>query len=152
LAAVRRAAEPGRRLHLIGLIGPGGVHSVDRHAVAIAKLAAQEGAHDVVVHALLDGRDTPPSSAELFVPDFETRLCEADPNARIATVGGRYFGMDRDKRWDRVEQAYAAIVRGEGPVAPTALDAVLEAYARGETDEFLKPTVIHGVDGTIRDG
>jgi 2,3-bisphosphoglycerate-independent phosphoglycerate mutase len=152
LAAVGRAAEPGRRLHLIGLVGPGGVHSVDRHAVAVAELAARHGANDVVVHALLDGRDTPPSSADRFVPDFEKRLTDAQPGARIATVGGRYFGMDRDKRWERVQQAYAAMVHGEGPVAPSALDAVLEGYARGETDEFITPTVIHGVDGTVRDG
>ena len=152
LAAVRRAAEPGRRLHLIGLVGPGGVHSVDRHAVAVAKLAMEAGARGVVVHALLDGRDTPPSSADRFVPDFEKRLASAHPGARIVTVGGRYYGMDRDQRWERIEQAYAAIVRGEGPVAPTALDAVLEGYGRGETDEFIKPTVIHGVEGTIRDG
>jgi 2,3-bisphosphoglycerate-independent phosphoglycerate mutase len=152
LAAVGRAAVPGRRLHLIGLVGPGGVHSVDRHAVAIADLAARHGASDVVIHALLDGRDTPPSSADRFVADFEKRLAAAHPDARIATVGGRYFGMDRDRRWERVAQAYAAIVHGEGPVAPSALDAVLEGYARGETDEFSTPTVIHGVDGTVGDG
>jgi 2,3-bisphosphoglycerate-independent phosphoglycerate mutase len=152
LGAVRRAAEPGRRLHLIGLVGPGGVHSVDRHAVAIARLAAHQGARDVVVHALLDGRDTPPRSADRFIPDLEARLAEAHPDARIATVGGRYFGMDRDKRWDRVEKAYGAIVGGAGPVASTALDAVLDAYKRGETDEFVTPTIIRGVDGTVRDG
>jgi 2,3-bisphosphoglycerate-independent phosphoglycerate mutase len=152
LAAVQRAAQPGCRLHLIGLLGPGGVHSVDRHAVAIAKLAAQAGAQDIVVHALLDGRDTPPRSADRFVPDFQDRLADGHPAARIATVGGRYFGMDRDKRWDRVEQAYAAIVRGEGPVEPTALEAVLAGYERGESDEFIRPTVIHGVDGIVRDG
>ena len=83
-----------------------------------------------------------PARPTRFVPDFEKRLTDAHPGARIATVGGRYYGMDRDKRWDRVEQRYAAIVRGEGPVAPTALDAVLEAYKRGETDEFVAPTVI----------
>ena len=133
LAAVQRAAQPGCRLHLIGLLGPGGVHSVDRHAVAIAKLAAQAGAQDIVVHALLDGRDTPPRSADRFVPDFQDRLADAHPAARIATVGGRYFGMDRDNRWDRVEQAYAAIVRGEGPVEPTALEAPVKQL--GGTDQ-----------------
>ena len=152
LEAVGRAAEPGRRLHLVGLIGPGGVHSVDRHAVAICRLAAREGVRDVVVHGLLDGRDTPPRSADRFVPDFESRLTEAHSGARIATIGGRYFGMDRDTRWDRVQAAYAAIVHAEGPVAPTALDAVMDGYERGETDEFVLPTTIHGDDGTIRDG
>jgi 2,3-bisphosphoglycerate-independent phosphoglycerate mutase len=152
LAAVRRAAEPGRRLHLVGLVGPGGVHSVDRHAVALARLAGQHGASDVVVHALLDGRDTPPRSADRFIPDLERRLAEAHPGARIATVGGRYYGMDRDKRWERVQKAYEAIVHGQGPAAPTALDAVLAGYERGENDEFVTPTLVAGVDGRVREG
>ena len=149
--AVTQAAG-GHRLHLIGLLGPGGVHSVDRHAVAIARLARQRGASDVVVHGLLDGRDTPPRSADRFVPDFEKRLHDAHPEARIATIGGRYYGMDRDKRWERVEEAYDAIVRGEGLAAASATQAVLDAYARGENDEFVRPTVINGVDGVVRDG
>ncbi len=151
LDAIRSAAG-GHRLHLIGLLGPGGVHSVDRHAVAIARLAWQNGARDVVVHGLLDGRDTPPRSAELFVPDFETRLRDAHPQARIATIGGRYYGMDRDKRWERVKRAYDAIVHGEGPVAASTTEAIVEAYARGEGDEFVQPTLIDGVDGQVRDG
>ena len=83
----------GHRLNLIGLLGPGGVHSVDRHAVAIASLARAHGVEDVVVHGLLDGRDTPPRSADGFVPDFERRLHDAHPDGRIATIGGRYFAM-----------------------------------------------------------
>ena len=146
------AAARGRRLHLVGLIGPGGVHSVDRHAVAIARLAAARGARDVVVHALLDGRDTPPRSAELFLPDFEARLREAHPRARIATVGGRYFAMDRDRRWERTRAGYDAIVGGIGSSASSAAAAVHEAYTRGENDEFVTPTVIEGVDGRVRDG
>jgi 2,3-bisphosphoglycerate-independent phosphoglycerate mutase len=152
LAAVRRAAKPGRRLHLVGLVGPGGVHSVDRHAVAIARLAARYGATDVVVHALLDGRDTPPRSADRFIPDLERRMADAHPAAHISTVGGRYYGMDRDKRWERVQKAYAAIVRGEAPTVATALDAVLAGYERGENDEFVTPTLVSGVDGRVRDG
>ena len=151
-AAVRRAAEPARRLHLIGLIGPGGVHSVDRHAVAIAKLARTAGARDVAVHALLDGRDTPPRSADEFLPGFEARLTEAHPDARVATVGGRYYGMDRDRRWDRTRRAYEAIVKGEGLRAASAVAAVADAYARDEDDEFVQPTVVEGVDGRVRDG
>ena len=151
LKAVRRAAQ-GHRLHLIGLVGPGGVHSVDRHAVAIARLARQEGAQDVVVHGLLDGRDTPPRSAIEFVPDFEQRLKKAHPGARIATIGGRYWGMDRDKRWERVARHYDAIVHGRGLTATTATQAVLDGYVREENDEFIQPTVIDGADGTIRDG
>jgi 2,3-bisphosphoglycerate-independent phosphoglycerate mutase len=152
LAACARAAEPGRRLHLIGLLGPGGVHSVDRHAVAIARLARKAGARDVVVHGLLDGRDTPPRSAHEFVPDFERRLHAAHQDVRIATIGGRYFGMDRDRRWDRTQRAYQAIVRGEGRHAPSAAAAIAAAYERSEDDEFVEPTVIEGVDGRIRDG
>ncbi len=148
--AAQRAAD-GRRLHLVGLVGPGGVHSVDRHAVAIARLARRTGAQDVVLHALLDGRDTPPRSAVGFVADLESRLSEAHSGARIATVGGRYFGMDRDRRWERVEKAYRALVHGQGLSAVSGLAAVEAGYERGENDEFIQPTVIDGVDGRIRD-
>jgi 2,3-bisphosphoglycerate-independent phosphoglycerate mutase len=150
LDAVKRASA-GHRLHLVGLLGPGGVHSVDRHAVEIARLAGQNGAHDVVVHGLLDGRDTPPRSADGFVPDFEERLREAHPEARIATIGGRYWAMDRDKRWERTKRGYDAIVHGEGIAAASPLEAVLDGYARDEGDEFIQPSVINGVDGTVRD-
>jgi 2,3-bisphosphoglycerate-independent phosphoglycerate mutase len=149
--AVDRAAR-GCRLHLVGLVGPGGVHSVDRHAVAIARLAREHGVSDVVLHGLLDGRDTPPRSADKFVPDLEERLRYAHPDARIATIGGRYWGMDRDKRWERVARHYEAIVRGSGLHAGSAEEAVLDGYARDEGDEFIQPTVIDGVDGTVRDG
>ena len=149
-AAVDKAK--GHRLHLVGLLGPGGVHSVDRHAVAIAAMAADHGADDVVVHGLLDGRDTPPRSAQGFVPDFEARLAAAHPSARIATIGGRYFAMDRDKRWERTKQGYDAIVHGAGVAVASALAAVTEGYERGESDEFIQPSVIAGVDGRVRDG
>jgi 2,3-bisphosphoglycerate-independent phosphoglycerate mutase len=96
------------------------------------------------VHALLDGRDTPPTSAAGFVADLEHRLAAAHPDARIATVGGRYYGMDRDKRWDRTAAAYDAMVHGVGRHAPTPAAAIAEARARGETDEFVRPTVIDG--------
>jgi len=144
-------AQGGHRLHLVGLLGPGGVHSVDRHAVEIARLAAQHGVDDVVVHGLLDGRDTPPRSADVFVPDFEARLRAAHPGARIATIGGRYFAMDRDKRWERIKQGYDAIVHGVGVSASSPLQAVLDGYARDEGDEFIEPSVIAGVDGRVRD-
>jgi 2,3-bisphosphoglycerate-independent phosphoglycerate mutase len=152
LDAVRRAAAPGRRLHLVSLIGPGGVHANDRHLVALGGLAREHGAEDVVVHALLDGRDTPPRSADGFTPDLEARLVTAHPGARIATIGGRYYGMDRDGRWERIARAWEAIVHGQGLHAPTASAGVAAAYARGENDEFVQPTVIDGVEGTIRDG
>ena len=109
------------------------------------------GVPSVRVHALLDGRDTPPSSALGFVRDLEAELAAVHPDARIATVGGRYWAMDRDQRWDRVERGYDAIVHGAGEHASSAVVAIEAAYARGETDEFVAPTVIDGVDGRIRD-
>jgi 2,3-bisphosphoglycerate-independent phosphoglycerate mutase len=120
--------------------------------VALAELAARRGVPAVRVHALLDGRDTPPRSAEGFIADLEQRLATAHPDARIATVGGRYFAMDRDHRWDRTAQGYRAIVHGLGRRAPSALAAVADGYARGESDEFIEPTIVEGVDGRIRDG
>ena len=148
LEACRRAAPPDGRLHLISLIGPGGVHANDRHLVALVELAAAQGVPAVRVHALLDGRDTPPRSALGYVADLERRLAVAHPDARIASVGGRYYAMDRDQRWDRVERGYDAIVHGVGEHAPNATAAIEAGYERGENDEFVLPTVIDGVDGT----
>ena len=152
--AARKAAKDGVRLHLVGLIGPGGVHATDGHAVAIAAMAAQAGARDVVVHGLLDGRDTPPRSAAGFIRDFEDRLGRAHPDARMAMIGGRYYGMDRDQRWDRTRLWYDAMVRGieqDGGSAADASSALAAAYARDENDEFVLPTLIEGVDGRVRD-
>src|SRR5262249_31837418 len=120
-----------------------------------ADLARRRRVPHVRVHALLDGRDTPPTSAAGFVVDLERRLSAAHPDARIATVGGRYYGMDRDKRWDRTAAADDAVVHGAGLPALTPEAAIAEARARGETDEFVRPTVIDdvtGPDGRIRDG
>jgi 2,3-bisphosphoglycerate-independent phosphoglycerate mutase len=152
LEACRRAARPDGRLHVISLIGPGGVHANDRQLVAIAELAARQGVPAVRVHALLDGRDTPPRSAPAFVADLEHRLSAVHPDARIATIGGRYYAMDRDNRWERTARGYAAIVDGVGEHAPTATAAIEAAYERGENDEFVAPTIIDGVDGLVRDG
>jgi 2,3-bisphosphoglycerate-independent phosphoglycerate mutase len=119
LAACDRAVAQGSgqgsahgsgTLHVVSLIGPGGVHANDRHLVALAELASRRGVPRVRVHALLDGRDTPPKSALAFLEDLEPRLRAAHPDARIASVGGRYFAMDRDRRWDRTERGYDAIV------------------------------------------
>jgi len=152
LEAARRAAGDDGRLHIVSLIGPGGVHANDRHLVALVGLAGHHGVRHVRIHALLDGRDTPPSSALGFVADLEQRLAAAHPDVRIASVGGRYWAMDRDKRWDRTERGYDAIVHGEGTHAQSAQAAIVAAYARGETDEFVSPTVIDGVGGIVRDG
>jgi 2,3-bisphosphoglycerate-independent phosphoglycerate mutase len=149
-----QAKENDHTLHLSSLVGPGGVHANDRHLVAAAELAARQGVARVRVHGLLDGRDTPPRSAIEYVPDLEKRLAAAHPDAKIATIGGRYYAMDRDKRWERTGKGYDAIVHGAADFhAPTAVAAVEQGYARGENDEFITPTVIDGVDhGTIADG
>ena len=150
--AARRAARPGGRLHVVSLIGPGGVHANDRHLVAIAEVAARQGVPAVRVHALLDGRDTPPRSALGFVADLERRLDAFHPDARIASIAGRYYAMDRDNRWERVERGYDAIVHGVGGHASTPIAAIEAGYERGENDEFLAPTVIDGVAGEVRNG
>jgi 2,3-bisphosphoglycerate-independent phosphoglycerate mutase len=154
LELMARAKEPGRTLHLVSLVGPGGVHANDRHLVAVVEMARRKGVARVRVHGLLDGRDTPPRSAIEFVPDLEKRLAAVHPDAKFATIGGRYYAMDRDKRWERTKQGYDAIVQGVAKYhAPSATAAVEAGYARGENDEFIVPTVIDGVDhGTIADG
>ncbi len=149
--AVALARARGTRLHLVSLVGPGGVHANDRHLVAVAAMAHAEGVRDVAVHALLDGRDTPPHSAVAFLPDLEARLGAAHPGARIAVIGGRYYGMDRDRRWDRVARWWEAMVHGCGDTGPTVADALSAAYARGESDEFVAPTLV-GDGAPVRDG
>ena len=146
LAAIERATATHRPIHVVTLIGPGGVHANDRHLVAFAGLVARHGV-DLDIHALLDGRDTSPSSALGFVRDVEARLAAVHPTAHIASVGGRYYAMDRDRRWERTEVGYDAIVHAEAAYhAPSATTAIEAAYARGETDEFVVPTVIDGHD------
>ena len=141
--------ESGGTCHLMGLMSPGGVHSHQGHIAALARALAGRGVA-VAVHAFLDGRDTPPSSGRRFLHDFEAAVADAR-GLRIATVGGRYYAMDRDERWKRVAKAYAALVLAEGETAPDADAAVAAAYARGETDEFLLPTAIGDYAG-MNDG
>lgn len=129
-------------LHLIGLLGDGGVHSHSRHLFALLELAKRMGLDDVVVHAFTDGRDTSPASGETFIAELEARQRDLGVG-RIGTVSGRYYAMDRDKRWDRTRLAYEAIVEGTGPRAASALQAVRDSYAAAVTDEFIWPTVIH---------
>jgi 2,3-bisphosphoglycerate-independent phosphoglycerate mutase len=151
-AAARARRPEGGTLHVVGLVGPGGVHAHDRHIVALARLAARAGVPRFRLHALLDGRDTPPSSALGFVQRLEAALRDAHPDARIGSVGGRYYAMDRDKRWERTERGYDAIVHAVGDQAPSAPEAISAAYARGETDEFVSPTAIDSSDGALTDG
>jgi 2,3-bisphosphoglycerate-independent phosphoglycerate mutase len=122
-------------------VGPGGVHAVDEHLVAMVELASRSGlpAHRVLFHAFTDGRDTPPRSADAFLPALEARFAG---RAQVASVTGRYFAMDRDHRWDRTARAYDAVVHRRGAEAPTAAHAVATAYARGESDEFIQPTLV----------
>jgi 2,3-bisphosphoglycerate-independent phosphoglycerate mutase len=149
-AAVREVRDTGGRLHLMGLVGPGGIHAVDEHIIAMAELAHRGGLHPerVLFHAFTDGRDTPPRSADGFLPELERRIAA---HARVATVSGRYWAMDRDRRWDRTRSAYDALVAGSGHRAATAREAIAAAYARGEGDEFIEPTVLEG-HAPISDG
>jgi 2,3-bisphosphoglycerate-independent phosphoglycerate mutase len=139
--------KTGGTAHLMGVVSDGGVHGHIAHLLAACRVIAGAGV-PVAVHAITDGRDVPPSSAAGFMADLVAGLPEG---ASVATVIGRYWTMDRDTRWDRVARAYAAMVRGTGEAAMDAPAAVAFAYARGETDEFIAPTVIAGFAG-IRDG
>jgi 2,3-bisphosphoglycerate-independent phosphoglycerate mutase len=149
LAAIDSAREGGT-LHVMGLLSPGGVHSHQDQIFAFLRLAHEHGAHRIAVHVFLDGRDTPPQSAAGSLRALD-RVC-ARTGARVATVGGRYYAMDRDKRWDRVELAWNTVVEARSDFhADNALAALDAAYARGETDEFVKPTVI-GNGARVVDG
>ncbi len=153
LNALRTTREKTGRLHLMGLLGDGGVHSHQRHMEALIELALREKIGSVYLHLFLDGRDTPPTSAEQFIIDLNEKL-KSWPNVRIATVSGRYYAMDRDKRWDRVEKAYLCLTEGVGNKANSALDAVRASYKEKVTDEFVLPTVMRDAmpEGLIRDG
>lgn len=137
----------GKTCHVMGLMSPGGVHSHQDHIVALCKVLSDNGI-DVAVHAFLDGRDTPPSSAKEFVAEFEKAVAGM-PNVKIATVAGRFYAMDRDKRWDRVEAAYNAMAYAEGKRYATADEAIAASYAAGVTDEFVVPCVIGDYQGMV---
>jgi 2,3-bisphosphoglycerate-independent phosphoglycerate mutase len=140
--AVDKVLAADSTLHLIGLLSEGGIHSHEDHIAAMIKLAADKGCRKICLHALLDGRDTPPRCAETSLARFTT-LFEQLGCGRIASISGRYFGMDRDKRWDRVKGAFDAICHGKSEfTAPDAVSGLQAAYAREENDEFVKPTTI----------
>ena len=150
VAACRAAREAGGTLHVFGLLSPGGVHSHEAHIFAMVELARREGVADIAVHAFLDGRDMPPRSAEPSLQALQALCAEGD--VRVASVSGRYYAMDRDKRWDRMERAWKAIVEAEADdTASDPLTALQAAYGRGENDEFVLPTVIRG-HHPMRDG
>lgn len=146
------AKAAGRRLHLLGLVSDGGVHSHQDHLVALARTAKEAGVDDIMVHAITDGRDTSPHGGEAYLGEVEDGLAEV--GARIATVIGRYFAMDRDKRWDRTQLAWDAIVHGRGEkseVLPS--HAVADQYQKNKTDEFLPPLIFEAhEEERIRDG
>jgi 2,3-bisphosphoglycerate-independent phosphoglycerate mutase len=153
LEATEQARRRGSTLHLIGLVSDGGVHSHQRHLEGLLELASRAKVPRVRVHAFLDGRDTPPESALGYLERLEGALTKW--GGKVATVSGRYYAMDRDKRWDRVARAYQALVFSSGLHAGRAADAIEAAYARGESDEFVQPTVLlEGGEpvGPIQDG
>jgi 2,3-bisphosphoglycerate-independent phosphoglycerate mutase len=150
LADVKRR---GGTLHLFGLIGPGGVHALDQHLGACIDLAERQQMPRVAIQAVLDGRDTPPASAQGYMREL---VRVARGRAIVATIAGRYYAMDRDRRWDRVRLAYDAMMHGTGTPVTDPVEAIGAAYGRGETDEFVKPLVVVGGDGKpvapIREG
>ena len=147
LNAVMDGACAGNgRLHFCGLLSDGGVHSHIRHLIALIEMAAAKGVGEVLIHCFMDGRDTPPSSGVAFMEELAAAIRPIG-RGRVATVAGRFWAMDRDKRWDRVKKAWDAMVCGQGLKAVDSVRAVQDAYARGETDEFIVPTVLVDGDG-----
>jgi 2,3-bisphosphoglycerate-independent phosphoglycerate mutase len=151
---IRHAKENNKPLHLLGLVSDGGVHSHINHLKAIVFLCKAEGLSEVYIHAFTDGRDCDPKSGIHFITDLQQHLDVSV--GKIASVTGRYYAMDRDKRWERVKQAYDCMVKGEGLTASSGMVAIQQSYDAGETDEFIKPTVIVDAEqkpiATIKDG
>ena len=141
------------RLHLLGLLGDGGVHAHDRHLQALIELGRREKVGTIFLHLFLDGRDTPPTSGERFLLHLEEKI-KGYPEVRIATLSGRYYAMDRDKRWERTEKAYVALTEGIGVEAGSPIEAIRKSYESKATDEFVLPTMIRGSvpDGLVRGG
>jgi 2,3-bisphosphoglycerate-independent phosphoglycerate mutase len=154
-ALIRGVEERGGTLHLMGLIGPGGVHAVDTHLLALTELAWERRLPRVRIHVFLDGRDTPPRSARGYLAELFGR-CAGGAECRVATLMGRYWAMDRDRRWERTELAYRALVYGEGIPVRDPDEAIAAAYAGGESDEFVRPRVMVDdrgePEGVLRDG
>ena len=142
LSVAEAAKANGGALHLMGLVSPGGVHSHSEHLYGLLQFAKQQGIAKVYVHGFLDGRDVDPSSAAEYVADLQAKIDEIGCG-EIATLSGRYYAMDRDKRWERVEKAYDAVALGEGPQEPDAQTCLEHSYAADISDEFVIPTVIH---------
>ena len=150
LAAIEHVKKNDSALHLYGLVSTGGVHSSLDHLQALIKMAADNGLAKVYVHAFLDGRDTPPQSACEYIEIIENDLKKYNLPP-VASVVGRYYIMDRDNRWERVEKGYNCLLLGEGETATTAVEAVKNSYAKGEFDEFVLPTAVGGAESRIKD-
>ncbi|RLF57692.1 MAG: phosphoglycerate mutase (2,3-diphosphoglycerate-independent), partial [Thermoplasmata archaeon] len=149
---LRNAMERARNttLHLMGLIGEGGVHAMDEHLYALLEMAKKEGVERVMIHCFLDGRDTPPKSAGTYIQHLEEKIEEIGVG-KIASLIGRYYAMDRDKRWARTKKAYEMLVKGRRRLVENAMEGIKIAYENGETDEFVLPVVIENTE-RIKDG
>ena len=152
LEAMAEVKRSGGKLHLMGLLSDGGVHSHNKHLYALVEMARQQGVSEVCIHAFLDGRDTPPQSGQSYLAQLEERLAVIGLG-RVATVLGRFYAMDRDNRWDRVEKAFQAMTEGYGQSFASSAEAIANAYGNGQTDEFVEPCVIHhdGSSSTVDD-
>jgi 2,3-bisphosphoglycerate-independent phosphoglycerate mutase len=155
LEMIRHCRDGGKTLHLLGLVSDGGVHSHINHLLAILRLAKKENLQQVMIQAITDGRDTPPQMGVEFIRQLQEQMQEIGVG-RIASICGRFYAMDRDNRWDRVEKAFRALTEGQGIPARDPVQAMEEAYQKGESDEFISPRILMGEDdrpiGTIQDG
>ena len=154
LAAIKHAKDNNKPFHLLGLVSDGGVHSHTKHLTGICDICKANGLTEVFIHVFTDGRDTDPKSGLCFVKNLQYHLDTSV--GKIASVSGRYYAMDRDKRWERIKLAYDALVKAEGPTSTNAITAIEQSYAAQVTDEFIKPTIIVNADqqpvATIKDG
>ena len=150
-ACMDKTKNAGKALHLMGLLSDGGVHSNINHLIALLQMAKARGLEKVYVHAFLDGRDVPPKSAVGFIKQLQEAITGME-FGKIATVMGRYYAMDRDNRWDRIEKAYKTLVLGEGNLVADPVQGVEASYEAGVTDEFVEPMVVEGVDAKITSG
>ena len=152
--AIENCKKNNSKLHILGLVSNGGVHSHNRHLYGLLEMAKRRDFEDVYVHCFLDGRDTPPASAEGYIQELEEKMKEKGIG-RIATISGRFYSMDRDKRWARIQKAYDAMINGEGEKSTSAINAIESSYQKEVFDEFVEPTVITNGDkpiATIEDG
>ncbi len=149
LEAIEHAKKSGGKLHLMGLCSDIGVHSLLGHLYGLLEMAKRNGLAEVYLHAFTDGRDSPPTSGKGYLADIEAKMSEIG-SGQVASIAGRFYAMDRDNRWERVEKAYRCLTEGEGLTAGSAEAAITESYAREETDEFIKPTIITDGDGKAK--